>query len=130
MRLSHRQAAPAPPPRDGVRNLGELLLPPTWLTNLGRSAWLIVGIVLLTVAAVYLLALTHAIVMPVLAAAVVAAVTSPIVAWLYRHRVRRGVGAALVLVGIAVLTIGLVLLVVGGVVSQIDSINREVGAAK
>src|SRR5688572_17149564 len=55
---------------------GGLTLPPVWLRRLGTSAWLVVGIVPLTVAAVTLLALTQTIVMPVVAAGVIAAVAS------------------------------------------------------
>jgi predicted PurR-regulated permease PerM len=46
------------------------------------------------------LSLTQPIVAPVITAAVVAAVTSPLVAWLERCGVALGVGAALLLVGV------------------------------
>src|SRR4051794_2910117 len=132
---------PLPRPADGaagerprsrvvISNLGELLLPPRWLSNLGRSAWLIVGIALVAIASVWVLALTQTIVMPVLAAAVIAPVASPIVAWLTRHRVGRGLGAALVLVAITLLAVGLVVMVVGGILSQTGAVSRELDAAK
>ena len=64
---------------------------PLWLRDMGRSAWLLVGLTLLVVGLVWLLSLTDTIVMPVIAAAVVAAVASPVVAWL-RARPRAGSG--------------------------------------
>jgi predicted PurR-regulated permease PerM len=113
-----------------ARELGELLAPPRWLRNLGRSAWLIAGVALVTVAAVWLLALTQSIVLPVIAAAVIAAVASPVVAWLKRHRVGRGLGAALVLLGVVLLAAGIVLLVVGGILSQSDDVSGHLSSAK
>jgi predicted PurR-regulated permease PerM len=61
---------------------------------------------------------------------VIAAVASPIVAWLKRHRVGRGGGAALVLVGIVLLGAGIVVLVVGGVLSQSDDISGQLSSAR
>src|SRR4051794_18410897 len=75
-------------PADATRReVGGLLAPPNWLRALGTSAWLIVGVALVTVAAIWLLALTQTIVMPVIAAGVVAAVMSPVVAWMKRRGV-------------------------------------------
>jgi putative heme transporter len=54
-----------------------LFTTPHWLRDLGLTAWLLVGVTLLLVGLVWLLALTHTIVMPVITAGVVAAVASP-----------------------------------------------------
>src|SRR5215211_1373528 len=70
---------------------------PGWLRDIGLTAWLLVGVALFLVGAVWLLSLTQTIVMPVITAAVVAAVASPLVAWMYRHRIPRMAGAALVM---------------------------------
>ena len=50
---------------------------PAWLRGAGTASWLLVGVLLVVIGAVALLAITHVIVMPVLTAAVVAAVISP-----------------------------------------------------
>src|SRR4029450_1783618 len=76
-----------------VEGPGGLRLPPVWLQRLGTSAWLPPGLPLGPVAAVWLLSLTDTIVMPVVTAGVIAAVASPVVAWLARHRVPRLGGA-------------------------------------
>jgi predicted PurR-regulated permease PerM len=120
---THEAAAP-------TRELGELLAPPRWLRQLGRSSWWLAGIALITVATVSVLALTQAIVMPLIAAAVIAAVASPIVAWLKRHRIGRGLGAALVLLGLALLAAAIVLLVIGGVLSQSGDLSGHLSSAQ
>src|SRR4051794_14370377 len=98
--------------RPAAEGPGGLRLPPVWLRRLGTSAWLIAGIALVTVAAVWLLSLTDTIVMPVVTAGVIAAVASPIVAWLARHRVPRLIGAALIVLLITAAAVGTVLLVI------------------
>ena len=84
----------------------------------------------MTVAAVTLLALTQTIVMPVIAACIVAAVTSPVVAWLQRHRVPRGIGAAIVLLSFVVLAVLVVLMVTGGILSQTDELRSHLNSAQ
>lgn len=70
---------------------------PLWFQIVGGVAWQLVGIVLVVVGAVWLLALTRTIVFPALTASIIAAVASPVVAWLYTRRVPRAAAAALVL---------------------------------
>jgi predicted PurR-regulated permease PerM len=110
--------------------LGGLFTAPRWLRDLGQTSWLAVGVTLLVVALTWLLSLTHAIVAPLIAATVVAAVTSPVVRWLRAHGVARGIGAALVLVGIIVLAIAVVVIVVGGITGQLDAVRGELSSAK
>jgi predicted PurR-regulated permease PerM len=116
--------------RPAAEGPGGLRLPPVWLQRLGTSAWLIAGIALVTVAAVWLLSLTDTIVMPVVTAGVIAAVASPIVAWLARHRVPRLVGAALVVLLITAIAVGTVVLVIGGILGETDTISRLLTSAK
>jgi predicted PurR-regulated permease PerM len=66
---------------------------PGWLRDAGLTAWLLVGLTVLVVGLVWLIALTHVIVMPLIAAGIAAAVGSPLVAWMKRHGVPRGLGA-------------------------------------
>ena len=73
-----------PPAEDGgaslePQDLTGLFTPARWLRDLGRTSWLAVGVALFVVAAVWLLSLTQIIVMPVITAAVIAAVASPVV---------------------------------------------------
>src|SRR5918999_1758806 len=72
---------------------------PAWLRDLGLMAWLLVGVALFIAGAVWLLALTQVIVVPVILAAVIAAVASPVVAWLHSHHIPRPAGAGFVMVG-------------------------------
>ena len=73
---------------------------PRWLRDLGWMAWLLVGVAAFLVGAVWLLALTQTIVLPVVAAAIIAAVLSPVMGWLERHGVGRGLGTAIVLLSV------------------------------
>lgn len=107
-----------------------MLAAPRWLRDLGRTSWLAVGVTLFVIALIWVLALTHAIVAPLIAAAVVAAVTSPLVRWLKAHRVPRGLGAALVLVGLAGLAIGVVVIVLAGITSEVDTSRADLAEAK
>jgi predicted PurR-regulated permease PerM len=105
--------------------LSELFSAPRWLRDLGFSAWLLVGVGAALVAFIWLLSLTQTIVMPVITAAIIAAVASPLVDWLRRHRVPRGVGAALVLLAILAIAFGVGLIVLTGVASQADSLSER-----
>jgi predicted PurR-regulated permease PerM len=103
---------------------------PGWLRDVGMTSWLLVGAVLLIVGIVALLALTHSIVMPLIAAGIVAAVGSPLIAWLQRHRVPRGAGAALFLLGMIALSVVMVLVIVGGITSQTGDLKGHLSDAK
>ena len=103
---------------------------PRWLRDAGLSAWMLVGITLLLVGAVWLLSLTHTIVMPLIAAGVIAAVASPMVAWLARHRVPRGLGVALLMLASILLGAAVVLIILAGITSESAAIGDELSHAK
>jgi putative heme transporter len=110
--------------------LSGVLSTPGWLRDLGRTSWLLVGLILLVVAAVWILSLTHTIVAPLITAAVVAAVTAPLVSWAERHGVPRLAGAVLLLVGFIALSVAVVMVVVGGITSQGDDLSSHLSDAK
>jgi putative heme transporter len=111
-------------------DLTDALAAPRWLRDLGLTAWLLVGLLLLLVGAVWILSLTHTIVMPVIAAGVIAAVASPLVAWLALHRVPRGLGAALLLLAAVALGAGVFVVIVAGIASQSGDISNHLSDAK
>jgi putative heme transporter len=113
-----------------AHDLTGLFVAPRWLRDLGGSAWLAVGVTLFVVGAVWVLALTQTIVAPVITAAVVAAVSSPVLRWLGSRGVPRGLGAALMLVAAIVLAVGVVLLIVGGITGESDALRAELASAK
>jgi putative heme transporter len=110
-------------------DLTDALVAPGWLRDLGATAWLLVGVLLFLVGAVWILSLTHTIVLPVLAAGVIAAVASPLVAWLALHRVPRGLGAALLLLGLVALGLGVFVVIVAGIASQTGDIGNQLSDA-
>src|SRR5215217_7451248 len=77
--------------------LSGLFAAPGWLRDAGFTAWLLVGVVLLIVGVVWLLELTQVIFIPLVTALVIAAVAGQLVGFLNRHRVPRGLGAAIIL---------------------------------
>jgi putative heme transporter len=101
---------------------------PAWLRDLGFSAWLLVGVGAALVGAIFLLAQTQTIVMPVVTAAIVASVTVPLVDWLKRRGLPRGAGAVLVFLGIALIGIGVGIIVLSGIASQADSLSERLHA--
>ena len=105
--------------------LSGLFAAPVWLRDLGFSAWLLVGIAAAVAGAVWFLALTETIVMPVITAAIIASVATPIVDWLGRRGIPRAGGAGIVFVLIAVIGAGVGLLVLTGIASQADSLSSR-----
>jgi putative heme transporter len=107
-------------------DLAGLFAAPRWLRDFGTTAWLAVGVALLVVATVTILALTHTIVMPVLTAAVVGAVASPLIG----RFERRGIAAALFLVTMIVLSVAIITLVLGAITGELDAVRGELSSAK
>jgi putative heme transporter len=128
--VSPRKAKAEEPLQIDVRELSRLFATPGWLRGLGLTAWLLVGVTLLLVGAVWLLALTHTIVLPVITAAVVASVASPVVGWLGRHRLPRGLAAALLMISIVALGAGVVFVIVAGIASESGALSAQLTDAK
>jgi predicted PurR-regulated permease PerM len=106
------------------------LAAPRWLRDVGFTAWLLVGVGLFLVGSVWLLALTNVIVVPVIAAGVIAAVAAPLMSWLERHRVPRPVGAILLLIAAILLGAGVVYIVLAGITSEADGLGGHLDDAK
>jgi predicted PurR-regulated permease PerM len=112
------------------RQLSGIFTVPQWLRDVGLMAWLLVGVAVFLVGAVWLLSLTQVIVLPVLAAGIVAAVASPLVAWLREHGVPRGLGTALLMVAIILLGAGVVLVIVGGITGEAAAVASHLSDAE
>jgi predicted PurR-regulated permease PerM len=103
---------------------------PQWLRDVGLMSWMLVGVAVMLVGAVWLIGLTAVITGPLITAAVVAAVASPLLRGLSRHGVPRALAAVLILLGIAGVTIGLVVLVVAGITGQAASVGEQLSGAQ
>jgi putative heme transporter len=112
-----------------AREVAGMFAPPTWLHDLGLTAWFLVGLGVLFVGVTWLLGKTSSIVEPVVAGTVVAAVASPAVGWLKGRGVPRAAGAALVLLALLALVIVVFLLVVRGIVANGDEIRALASGA-
>jgi predicted PurR-regulated permease PerM len=102
---------------------------PSWLRDLGRTSWLLVGFFLLIIGIIWLLGVTSTIVGPLIAAMIVATVATPLVSGMQRHRVPRAAGAALVLLGFIALGVVVLVLVLGGITAQGSDISDHLTAA-
>jgi predicted PurR-regulated permease PerM len=109
--------------------LKDVFAVPQWVRDLGLAAWLLVGIGLLLVGIVWLLSLTATIVMPVVSAAIMAAVLSPLIGMLQRRRVPRGAAAALVLVVVVVAGVVLAVVIFAGISSEAGGIADDLRKA-
>jgi putative heme transporter len=134
-RLRRRPKEAGSAPADAVveieaAELSGLFTTPGWLRDLGLTSWLLVGVTLLLVGLVWIMSLTHTIVLPVITATVIAAVASPLVSALDRRGVPRALSAILVLVALVALGVAFVVLIVGGVTSQSGDISSHLTDAK
>jgi hypothetical protein len=131
-RRIHRTRAPGSDPGDESDivelesvELTGVFSAPQWLRDLGFASWLLAGVGAVLIGATWVAALTSTIVVPVVVAGVVAAVTSPLVSKLQRRGLPRAAGAALVFVGLLVLGAVFVLMIVGGISSQASDLSPK-----
>jgi predicted PurR-regulated permease PerM len=100
---------------------------PHWLRDLGRTSWLLVGLLLVLLGLIWLLAETYTIVGPMVCALIVAVVAMPLVRWLDRHMPRM-LAAALVLLAVAALAVLIVVIVVAGITGQSAELSAQASA--
>jgi predicted PurR-regulated permease PerM len=129
LRRRHQETPASPAerqeiPTDELGELSTVFAAPPWLERLGRAAWLLVGAFALIFGLVWFLGATYTIGGPVVAAAIVAAVTMPVVGRLARH-MPRVLAAALVLVGMVALAVLVLVLVLGGITAQHAPISER-----
>jgi putative heme transporter len=105
--------------------LSGLFAAPKWMRDLGFTSWLLVGVAAALVGTVWLLSLTQTIVLPVLTAGIIASVASPLVGWLRRRGVPRGIGAGMVFLAIIVIAAGVGLVILAGIASQAESLSTK-----
>jgi putative heme transporter len=114
-------------PGTGRAHLRAAFLAPLWLRNLGRSSWLIVGVLLVLLGLIWLLAETYTIVGPMVCALIVAVVAMPIVRLLDGH-IPRVLAAALVLLAVAAIAVLIVVIVVAGITGQSAELSAQAAA--
>ncbi|MFT4050594.1 MAG: AI-2E family transporter [Solirubrobacterales bacterium] len=102
-----------------------VFIAPKWLRDVGLTSWFAVGFAILICAVIGLIALTATIVVPVILAAVVAAVAAPVVAFMQRRGLPRGIATILfVLVMLAIAAL-FAWAVMSGIVSQSQQSSNE-----
>jgi predicted PurR-regulated permease PerM len=113
--------------RVNATRLQDSFATPRWLRDLGRSSWLLVGLLLLLLGLIWLLAETYTITGPMVCALIVAVVAMPVVRRLDRH-MPRAVAAAIVLLAIAAIAIFIVVIVIAGITGQSSEISAALVA--
>lgn len=111
----------------GRERLPDSLRTPGWLRDLGRSSWLLVGLLVLVIGLIWLLAETYTIVGPMVCALIVAVVAMPLVRVLDRH-LPRALSAAIVLLAVAAVAVLILVIVVAGITGQSADIAAEAAA--
>lgn len=91
---------------------------PKWLRDVGLTSWFAVGAAILLGALVALVAITATIAIPVIVAAVVAAVAAPVVSWLQRLGLPRGLGTVVLVLALVAVVAFVLWAVVSGITSQ------------
>jgi predicted PurR-regulated permease PerM len=114
-------------PATGRAQLRAAFRTPSWLRNLGRSSWLLVGVLVLLFGLIWLLAETYTIVGPMVCALIVSVVAMPVVRLLDRH-MPRVLAAALVLLAVAAIAVLVVVIVVAGITGQSSALSAEAAA--
>jgi predicted PurR-regulated permease PerM len=109
--------------------LAGIFAAPQWLRDVGLMAWLLVGVAAFLVGAIWLLTLTQTIVLPVITAGILAAVLSPLVGWLGRHRLPRGAATAIVLLLVVAAGAAVTVVVIGGIAGESSGINSHLQGA-
>jgi predicted PurR-regulated permease PerM len=114
---------------DGTRHpsLKDSFGTPRWLRDLGRSSWLLVGLLVLIFGLVWLLAETYTITGPMVCALIVSVVAMPVVRLLDRHMPRM-LAAAIVLLAIAAVAVLIVVIVVAGISGQSADLSARAAA--
>jgi predicted PurR-regulated permease PerM len=102
---------------------------PRWFQKMGLAAWLIVGMFLVLIGAVWILDKISNIAEPLILGAVVAAVGGAGVDYLQARRLPRPLGAAVIMLAIIAVAVGVVLLVLGGITSQASHIDASMSHA-
>jgi predicted PurR-regulated permease PerM len=111
----------------GRAHLSNAFSAPRWLRDVGRSSWLLVGMLLVVLGLIWLLAETYTIVGPMVCALIVSVVAMPVVRVLDRH-MPRALAAALVLLAVVAIVVFVVVIVVAGITGQSAAISAEAAA--
>jgi putative heme transporter len=111
----------------GQERLPDSFGTPGWLRDLGRSSWLLVGLLVLVIGLIWLLAETYTIVGPMVCALIVSVVAMPLVRVLDR-RLPRALSAVIVLLAVAAVAVLILVIVIAGITGQSADISAEASA--
>ncbi|HMK92300.1 MAG TPA: AI-2E family transporter [Thermoleophilia bacterium] len=102
---------------------------PQWMREFGTSSWLIIGLVIVFVAALVLIAALRILLIPTLLAALLGSTFLPVADWLERHHCKRWLATLLTIALIVAIVAVVVLVVVVGVFHEFPTVQKNLQAA-
>ena len=102
---------------------------PSWLRQFGLASWLIIGLVIVTLAVLSLVGALLTLFVPTLFAALLGATFMPIADWLERRGMKRWLAALLVMLLIVLIAVAITLIVVVGVVREFPDVVQNLDQA-
>ena len=102
---------------------------PAWAADVGRWSGVIVLVVVVVVLLFFLFAATRVLMLAALFAILFGGTFLPVVDWLAKHHVKRGIAAMLVAIGLVLLGIGIGVVIFYSVVKQVPTIEVKLDAA-
>jgi putative heme transporter len=124
--------APEPAQPDGAPTDPDTALAsaiPIGVRIAGAWSWRVIGVIALIGVFVWLIIQLHIVVVPVLVAALLSGLLTPIKNWLVRHRMPKGLAVVITFLGMLVVIVGLILLVVFTVRSGLPDFEKHIGAS-
>jgi len=104
-------------------------LVPQWMREFGMSSWLIIGLVVICIAALALIAALRVLLIPTLLAALLGSTFLPVADWFERHHCKRWLATLLTIVLIVAIVAVVVAIVVVGVFHQFPTVQKNFNAA-
>jgi putative heme transporter len=102
---------------------------PAWARDAGRWSWVIVGVLIVIIAAFLVVAATRLLVMAALFALLIGGTFLPVVDWLARHHLKRWMAAFIVVLLLIALAFLIGLVIVYGLVNQLPEVQQKLAAA-
>jgi len=100
-----------------------------WASDIGRWSGIIVLVAVVVVLVFFLFAATRVLLLAALFAVLFGGTFLPVVDWLTKHHVKRGLAAMIVAIGLVLLGIGIGAIIVFSVVKQVPTIDAKLNSA-
>ena len=121
--------APAQPEQDAQGDGASRFAVAPWANDIGRWSGIIILVAIVIVLLFFLLAATRVLIMAALFAVLFGGTFLPVVDWLTKHHVKRGLAAMIVAIGLVLLGVAIGVVIVFSVVKQVPTIDTKLNSA-